>query len=121
MGDTFTTSGYPFIDLESGGHVDGFLTAADRVLAIAKPTTKIIPGHGPVSDRVGLQAWRQMIATIRDRVAKGVAAKKTLAEVQAGHPTQEFDAKWGNTFIKPDMLVQLIYEDLSAAKPAAAK
>ena len=47
MGDTFFATGYPFVDVSSGGHVNGIIGVADRVLAMCKPTTIVIPGHGP--------------------------------------------------------------------------
>ena len=108
MGDTYTSMGYPFIDLSSGGSVDGFVKAADRALAIAQPGTKIIPGHGPVTDREKLRAYRAMIVTIRDRIGKLVAAGKTLDQVQAARPTAEYDATWGNAFIRGPQLVETI-------------
>lgn len=110
-GDTYVSMGYPFVDRSSGGHIDGFIQAADRVLALARPDTKIIPGHGPLSDRAQLEAWRHMIVTIRARVYKLAAAGKTLAEVQAARPTAEFDAKWGHAFISGPQLVEAIYAD----------
>ncbi len=119
MGDTYFSTGYPFIDLSSGGSVDGYVKAADRALAIAQPSTKIIPGHGPVTDREKLRAFRHMIVTIRDRVKKLAAAGKTLDEVQAARPSAEFDATWGTAFIRGPQLVETIYKDLTARKEVA--
>jgi glyoxylase-like metal-dependent hydrolase (beta-lactamase superfamily II) len=113
MGDTFTWGGYPFIDRSSGGTVDGFVTAADRGLALAQPSTKIIPGHGPVGDREKLKVYRDMIVTIRDRIKKLAAAGKSLADVQATKPTAEFDATWGGAFIRGPQLVETIYQDIT--------
>ena len=113
MGDTFFSNGYPYIDLGSGGSVDGYVKAADRALAIAQPTTKIIPGHGPVVDREKLRVFRDMIATIRDRIKKLAAAGKTLEQVQAAKPTAEFDATWGGAFIKPTVLVETVYKEVA--------
>ncbi len=113
MGDTYFSTGYPFIDLGSGGSVDGYVKAADRALAMAQPSTKIIPGHGPVTDREKLRAFRDMIATIRDRINKLVAAGKTLAEVQAARPSADYDATWGNAFIRGPQLVETIYKEVA--------
>jgi glyoxylase-like metal-dependent hydrolase (beta-lactamase superfamily II) len=112
-GDTFTSAGYPFIDVDSGGTSLGFVQAADKMLAVAQPTTRYIPGHGPVSDRAKLKSWRDMNATVRERVAKLAAQGKTLAEVQAAKPTAEFDAAWGHAFIKPSVLVETIYKEVT--------
>jgi glyoxylase-like metal-dependent hydrolase (beta-lactamase superfamily II) len=113
MGDTLVMNGYPFIDLSSGGSIEGYVRAADRVLALAKPTTRIIPGHGDIATPAQLRAWRAMLATIRDRIKKGIAAGKSLAELKASKPSAEFDGEKGNAFIKPDMLIEAIYKDLS--------
>jgi len=113
MGDTFTSGGYPFIDLSSGGTVEGFVRAADRALAVAQPTTRIIPGHGAVTDRAKLKQFRDMIVTIRDRVKKLIAEGKTLEQVQAAKPTAEFDTAWGGAFIKPAQLVETVFQDLT--------
>lgn len=83
MGDTLLTVSYPFVDVSSGGRFDGLIAAADRVLALCNDATKIIPGHGPVTDRAGLQAWRDMMVGVRDAVAKLVAQGKTLEQVVA--------------------------------------
>jgi glyoxylase-like metal-dependent hydrolase (beta-lactamase superfamily II) len=102
MGDTFTSRGYPFIDESSGGTLEGFIKAADRGLALAQPSTRIIPGHGPLADSKRLKQFRDMLVTIRERVQKLAAAGKTLAEVQAAKPTAEYDAEWAtSTFVDP--------------------
>jgi len=113
MGDTFFNGRYPLVDLASGGASAGLIGAADRVLAIADANTKIIPGHGPLGDRVALQAYRTMLVTVRDRIRQAVAAGRTLAQVQAAKPTAEFDAVWGNGRITPTMFVEILYQDLS--------
>jgi cyclase len=106
-GDTFTSS-YPIVDTSSGGQFEGFITAANRLLAICDDHTKIIPGHGPLLGRADLQAWRDMLVQVRDRVGKLVAAKKTLDEIKAAKPTAEFDARWGQGYIKADDLVEAV-------------
>ena len=63
MGDTFMTVGYPFIDVSTGGNVNGIIGAADRVLAMCGPQTIVIPGHGPASDCAGLRGYRNMVVT----------------------------------------------------------
>jgi len=112
-GDTFFNGMYPFIDLSSGGSVNGMIAAADRMLALAGDGTKIIPGHGPLGTKADLEAYRDMLATARDRVAALVKAGKTLEQVTAAKPTADLDAKWGQGFIKPDPWVSILYKDLS--------
>jgi len=113
MGDTFFNGRYPLVDLASGGSSDGFIVAADRVLALSDANTKIIPGHGPLGDRVALQAFRTMMTTVRDRIKQAIAAGRTLDQVKAAKPTADFDAVWGNGRITPTMFVEILYQDLS--------
>jgi glyoxylase-like metal-dependent hydrolase (beta-lactamase superfamily II) len=82
MGDLFV-GGLPFVDLSSGGSVHGVIGAAEKVLAMTNATTKIIPGHGALADRARLQAYRDMVAALRDRVRTEIAAGKTLDQILA--------------------------------------
>ena len=84
MGDTFFVGRYPFIDVSSGGSIQGIIAAAARVLDIADGNTKIIPGHGPVSSKADLQEYHDLLVRIRDGVAADIAEGKTLDEVRAG-------------------------------------
>jgi len=112
MGDCFFNGIYPFIDLSSGGSIDGVIAAADQVLGIVDMNTKIIPGHGPVGDKAALQIYRDVLATVRDRVKAMVAAGKTLDQVKAAQPTKDFDGKWGTGFMKPDVWTAIVYQSL---------
>ncbi len=80
-GDT-VTAGYPIVDVDSGGQFEGFIAAADRILALADDNTKIIPGHGPLMTKADLVAYRQMLIDVRDRIGKLLAAKKTARRDQ---------------------------------------
>jgi cyclase len=112
MGDTFVNGSYPFIDTSSGGRVDGVIGAADRVLGAISDKTRLIPGHGPLGTRADLQAYRDVVKTIRDRVAKLKAEGKTRDAAIAARPTAEYDARWGQGFIKGDVLTGLVFDSL---------
>jgi glyoxylase-like metal-dependent hydrolase (beta-lactamase superfamily II) len=112
MGDLFFNGMYPFVDLSSGGSFEGYITAADRALALGEGT-RIIPGHGPVGTRADLRAYRDMLVTVRDRVKPLVQAGKTPAEVVAARPTADLDAKWGNGFMKPEQFLEIVAQSLS--------
>ena len=117
MGDVYFATGYPFIDLSSGGSAKGVIAAVDTGLALGNPTTRYIPGHGPVSDRAALTAYRAMLADIVAKVEAGIKAGKPMEAVVAAKPSAAYDAKWGGGFIKPDQFVGLVYASLSAATP----
>lgn len=107
-GDVFWNGMYPFIDTSSGGSIRGTLAACDRVLAIAGTRTRIIPGHGPLSDRAGLQAYRDMLAGVLARIEPMVREGRKLEEIVAAKPTVEFDARWGQGFIKPPKFAEMV-------------
>ena len=73
MGDIYFNGFYPFIDTSSGGTVDGVIAACDKALAIATDKTRIIPGHGPLSGKAELQAYRDMLSTVAGRIKKMIA------------------------------------------------
>ncbi|MBI1967055.1 MAG: MBL fold metallo-hydrolase [Gemmatimonadetes bacterium] len=112
-GDTYFNGMYPFIDVSSGGGIEGMVAAADRMLATADANTKIIPGHGSLATRADLQAYRDMLVAVRDRVRRAMAGGRTVEQVQAAKPTAEFDAVWGKGFLSPDTFVEIVYSDLS--------
>ncbi len=118
-GDLFFNGLYPFIDVDSGGGIEGVIAAVERLLAICGDKTRIIPGHGPMASKADLVAYRDMLAGIRDRVKPLVAAGKTLDAVKAAKPTAAFDEKWGKGFLSPDRFVEIVYNSLK--KPAAKK
>jgi cyclase len=111
-GDLFFNGLYPFIDFGTGGSIDGMVAGVDLVLSRINDGTKIIPGHGPVASKADLKRYRDMLATIRDRVRKAIQDGKTLDQTVAMKPTAEFDAAWGNGFFKPDAFVAVVYGGL---------
>jgi glyoxylase-like metal-dependent hydrolase (beta-lactamase superfamily II) len=112
MGDVFFNGLYPFIDLGSGGGIHGMIAAVRLGLELADDETIVVAGHGPNSDRAGMQAYLGMLESFRDRVAALKSAGKTLEEVVAANPTADYDATHGGRFISPERLVGFIYESL---------
>ncbi|HMC56768.1 MAG TPA: MBL fold metallo-hydrolase [Gemmatimonadaceae bacterium] len=113
MGDTFMTAGsYPLVDIESGGNVNGFVSAADAALAVCGPQTMVIPGHGPLTDCNGLRDWRNMIANVREKVAAEMKRGRTLDQLKAANLTAQYDAKWNNGFIKAPQFVEMVFRSL---------
>lgn len=114
-GDVFFASGYPFIDRSSGGSINGLIAAVDRALDVAGPRTRIIPGHGPLSDEPGLVSYRAMLADVRDRVKAAMAAGKSLDAFVAEAPLADLDARWGGGFIDAPKLLQTVYQSLAGS------
>lgn len=109
MGDCFFNGLYPFIDVSSGGSPEGVIAAADKILAVADDQTRIIPGHGPLSNKAGLREFRDMLATVVGRVKELQKAGKKLDEVVATKPSAEFDERWGKGFMAPARFIEMIY------------
>ena len=95
MGDVFNR-GYPFIDADSGGGINGMINFCQRVLDSISADTIVIPGHGEVSDANGLRRYIRMLTTVRDRVQQGIDAGQTFEQVLGGQPTAEFNAEYGD-------------------------
>lgn len=112
-GDTYFNGAYPLVDLSSGGSLEGMIGAVDSILARSNEQTRIIPGHGRLSNAAELREYRQMLVTVRDRISAAIAAGKTVAQLKAERPLADLDARWGNGFIKPDVMIELAYASLS--------
>jgi cyclase len=110
-GDLYFTVLYPFIDVSHGGSIDGMIAAAERITGMIDENTKIIPGHGPLSNREELKKYRDVLVTIRDRIKKQIKEGKTLEEVLASKPTADFD-KEPSRATPPEMFVKIVYNDL---------
>lgn len=111
-GDVFRSVGFPNIDRANGGTLKGMLESMETFIAAAGPNTKVAPGHGDITNRAGLVAHRDMIVTVRDRVAKLKAEGKTVDQVVAAKPTADFDAKTGNAAGSADRFVQQLFAEL---------
>ncbi len=112
MGDIYFNGMYPFIDTSSGGTVDGVIAAADRVLAIADDRTKIIPGHGPLSNKAELKAYRDMLESVSGRIRQLIKDGRKLEEIVEAKPTADFDEKWGKGFIPPAKFAEMLTRNL---------
>jgi cyclase len=115
------TAGFPIVDVANGGKYDGFITAADKILALANDSTRIIPGHGPVMSRAELVGYRDMVVQLRGRVVKLMLQKKTLDQIKAAKPTADLDAKWGQGFAKGDMALEMAVKTIDPKAPAPKK
>ena len=112
MGDLFFNGVYPFIDASTGGHINGMISAADAALKRADASTKIIPGHGPLGDRAALSQFRDMLATVRDRVQKLKTEGRSAADVVAANPTADLDPIWGKGFMQAKDFIGIVYATL---------
>ncbi len=111
MGDCFLNGSYPVIDSSSGGTFTGTIAAADTALGMLDAETRIIPGHGPIGTAADLRQWREMLATILDRVKTSASSGQTLDQVKAGQPTREWEGRFPRSFVTSDHVVEEAYRE----------
>lgn len=112
-GDTYFNGFYPFIDSSSGGSISGMIKAVEKVLSLAGDNTKIIPGHGSLSNRQELETYRQMLVNVRIRTQAAIDKGLTLEQFLASNPTADYDKAWGGGFLKPKQFLTIVYQSLA--------
>ena len=112
LGDMFWNGVYHFIDIATGGSIDGAIRLANHALSQVTNKTIIVSGHGPVGDRAQLVEFRDMLVAVRKNVARLKKQGKSLDEVIAAKPTAAYDAKWGGFVIDPAFFTRLVYASL---------
>jgi glyoxylase-like metal-dependent hydrolase (beta-lactamase superfamily II) len=112
-GDVMFNKLFPFIDMDSGGSVNGFIAGQKKILALADDETKIIPGHGMLANKADLQAAVDMLEDARDRVAELVVAGKSMEEVVAENPLADYDEGWSWGFITAERMTEQLYRALT--------
>ena len=95
FGDVYNNMGYPFIDVDSGGSIDGMISFCETVYSMLDESTIVIPGHGPITDMEDLKDYIEMLKTVRDRVKAEIDAGKSLEEVVAAQLTADLDEVYG--------------------------
>jgi cyclase len=109
MGDVFNNAGYPFIDADNGGDLDGMIAFCRAVLHELEPGAIVIPGHGPVADYAKLERYIEMLVAVRDRIAALVDSGASLEQVIAAQPTADWDEEFGD----PTRMIDRSYLSLS--------
>ncbi len=120
-GDLFSNGIYPNIDASSLGWIGGMIAAADQILKLAGPKTRIIPGHGPLATPDDLAAFRKMLVTLKDRLDPMLDAGKTMKEAIAAKPTGDLDPTWGKGLFTGGMFTRVAYDGLIKHRAAAGK
>lgn len=110
MGDNFFSGSYPYIDLNSGGDIDGLISNVSMALGIVDDDTKIIPGHGAISSKADLESYKSVLVTLRARVKKARDEGNSLEETQKLGLSKEWDATHGQGFINADRIIEFIYK-----------
>ena len=123
-GDIFRTNGYPVIDIERGGNIQGVIDGLNRILDLSiaefrtEGGTMVIPGHGLLCDSADVAYYRDMVTIVRDRVQDMIVKGMTLQQIKAARPTKDYDPRYGSTTgaWTTDMFVEAVYQSLVQKK-----
>jgi cyclase len=118
-GDIYSTTGYPVIDLDKGGSIQGIIAGLNHILDLAFPEartqggTMVIPGHGRLSDTGDVVIYRNMVVIIRDRIQDMIHDGMTLEQVKAARPTKDYDGRYGRAPGSTDKFIEAVYRNLT--------
>lgn len=116
MGDDFFNGGiFPFIDIASGGSVQGMIAGGEKVLNEVPDDAKIIPGHGPIGNKADLRKFVTMLKETSAAVDAGIKKGKTLDQLKKEKVLAKWDS-WGQSFIKTDVFTEILYDSLTQKK-----
>ena len=112
-GDLLFSGRFPYIDLDNGGTVDGFIAGMQAIVDVAGPETQIIAGHGPMSTETDLEASIAMLKAGKAAVQALVDEDMTLEEIKAADPLADYSADWNWNFITTDRMIWTFYRDIT--------
>ncbi len=115
-GDLLFNGLFPFIDLDSGGSVSGYIVGQEKLLSMADADTKIISGHGPLASKADLQAAHDMLVDALARVKRQVDAGKSEAEILADNPLALYHDDWNWGFITTERMTRTLYRSLTESE-----
>jgi glyoxylase-like metal-dependent hydrolase (beta-lactamase superfamily II) len=115
MGDDFITYGFPFIDIDSGGSIDGMIDGVEKAIAQLPADVKVIPGHGSVSNLDDVHAYVKMLKETRAVVQDGLNKKMTLEQMKEKKVLDPWK-KYSGDFISEDVFLETLYNSLTGQK-----
>jgi len=115
MGDDFVRYGFPFIDVTSGGSVQGMIAATERAAAQLPADVKVIPGHGALSNLEDVREFTKMLKETSAAVQKALAEHKTLEQMKQEKILDPW-TKWSGDFVKADLFIETLYNSLTGTK-----
>jgi cyclase len=115
MGDDFVTYGFPFIDVEGGGSINGMIDGVAQVVSQLPPDVKVIPGHGPLSTLDDVRAYLTMLKETRDAVQKALKEGQTLDQMKQAKLLDPWK-KYSGEFVNQDVFLETVYNSLTGQK-----
>lgn len=115
MGDCFFHQRFPFIDLNSGGSVDGVISAVEAALLLVDDETQIIPGHGPMATKADLSKYYVFLKTMKERVQEYTSVGRGADMIDADKVVAGYE-DWAWAFIDAQKLVDMFYNSITQKK-----
>src|SRR5271155_5098864 len=115
LGDDFVRYGFPFIDVSSGGSVQGMISAMEKVSAELPADVKVIPGHGALSNLDDVRAFVKMLKETSAAVQKAIDGHKTVEQMKQEKILKPWE-KWSGDFIDSDKFIETLYNSLTGTK-----
>ncbi|HEV8075040.1 MAG TPA: MBL fold metallo-hydrolase [Candidatus Acidoferrum sp.] len=115
MGDDFVRYGFPFIDVSSGGSVQGMIAAMEKCSAQLPPDVKVIPGHGALSNLDDVREFTKMLKETSAVVQKALDEHKTVEQMKQEKILAPW-AKWSSEFLDADKFIETLYNSLTGNK-----
>jgi len=114
VGDEFNDKSYPFIDISSGGSIDGLISSLETVSSIINDETKVVSGHSEISNKTKVNDFINMLKDVREKVSQMIESGKSLEEIIASQPTSKYDEIYfDHTSRQPEDFVTFIYQSLT--------
>lgn len=112
-GDLLFNGRYPYIDLDNGGDLDGYIAAQEKLAAMIDDETRIIPGHGPAADKADLLRANAMLKQVRARVQALIDDGLDEEAVVNAAPLADLDKEWAWEFISSESMTRTAYRSLT--------
>ena len=116
-GDLLFSGWFPYIDLDNGGTVEGFIAGMQAIADAAGPQTQVIPGHGPLSSKTDLEASIAMLTEARARIAALIADGRDYPAILEAEPLADFHEEWNWGFITTERMIWTLYRDITGEVP----
>src|SRR5215510_5762111 len=115
LGDDFVRYGFPFIDVASGGSVQGMINALEKAMALLPQDVKVIPGHGALSNLEDVRAFVKMLKETSSVVQKAIDRGQTLEQMKQAKILDPWQ-KFSGNFINTDAFIETLYYSLTGQK-----
>lgn len=115
VGDDFSDRAYPFMDLSTGGSIDGLISSLQSIISMIDNDTKVVAGHSGISNQTKVKDYVGMLIDVRSVISNMIKEGKTLDEIIQSKPTSQYDTTYRDySFIKPKDFVTNLYESLKS-------